>query len=186
MNLTKCPKCHNVVTPDDKFCPGCGANLEEFLSTQSSVFCSRCGHRNPQSASFCEKCGNTLTEPPVVSNKDPKEKEGPQKIVSKGSYSGKMNTGKSKLLKRLIIAAVIIVLLCAVAIIIWFQVDDNAEEKLKEALRIPGAVVIIGFAVYVAIFGKSKKGRRGGGNYDDDDWDDDDDGDWGDDGGDDD
>jgi len=185
MDAKKCPECSQSMNKEDRFCPNCGANLEEPSSTQQSLFCSECGYSNPESALFCEKCGNSLSELPKVATEQPQEKNGPNKIVSKGSYSGKMNTGKSKLLKRLIVAAVIIFLLSALAIIIWFQVDDNAEDKLKEALRIPGTIVIIGFAVYVAIFGKSKKGRRRRSDDDDDDWDDDN-GDWGDDGGDDD
>ena len=183
MSQTQCPKCRNVIEPNDKFCPHCGENLEKStVNEEQSIECSQCGKMNSLGATFCEHCGSKLLSEP--SNQQSKKPE-PHKIVSKGSYSGKMNTGKSKLLKRLIIAVITVVVIGVLAIIIWFQVDDNAEDKLKEALRIPGTIVIVGFAIYVAIFGKTKKGRSRGG-YDDDDYDDDDYDDGGDDGGDDD
>ncbi|WP_372649043.1 zinc-ribbon domain-containing protein [Draconibacterium sp.] len=169
MSQNQCPKCRNVIEPNVKFCPHCGENLENnIVENLQNTACSQCGKMNNAEATFCEQCGSKLLTEQI--NQQSKKPE-PHKIVSKGSYSGKMNTGKSKLLKRLIIAAIIIVLVAVLATVIWFQVDDNAEEKLKEAIRIPGTIVIIGFAVYVAIFGKSKKGRSRGG-YDDDDYDD--------------
>ncbi|WP_319500206.1 zinc ribbon domain-containing protein [uncultured Draconibacterium sp.] len=183
MSQTQCPKCRNAIVPNDKFCPHCGENLEKIaVSKEQNKACSQCGKMNNAEAVFCEHCGSKLSE--EQTSQQPKKPE-PHKIVSKGAYSGKMNTGKSKLLKRLIIAAIIVVVIAVFAIIIWFQVDDNAEDKLKEALRIPGTIVIVGLAIYVAIFGKSKKGRTRGG-YDDDDYDDDDYDDGGDDGDDDD
>ncbi len=185
MNQTKCPKCHNMVDSSDKFCPHCGENLENNVVEEQNIVCPQCGKTNNAGTSFCEQCGSKLTGEQINQQSDKSE---PHKIVSKGTYSGTMNTGKSKLRKRLIIAALIFIVVSALSMIIWFQVDDHAEDKLKEAVRIPGTVILIGFAIYVAIFGKSKKGRRRGG-YDDDDYDyddDDNDSDWGDDGGDDD
>lgn len=167
----KCPECHNLVNPNDKFCPSCGSIVEQPSQSSTSSQCHKCGKKISTNTSFCENCGAQISQ---------EQKKEPKRIISKGAYSGKMNTGKSKLLKRLIITAIIVIVISVMAIIIWFQVDDNAEDKLKEALRIPGTVVIIGFAIYVAIFGKSKKGRSRGG-YDDDDDDYDDGGDDGDD-----
>lgn len=170
----ECPKCDKKIEPGDKFCPHCGENLEQKNVVGQSRSCTQCGKSIELNATFCEHCGAKIS-PNQSSAKN--EKPEPHKIVSKGAYSGKMNTGRSKFRKRLIWSVIIIVLIAALSILIWFQVDDNAEEKLKEALRIPVAVVLIGFALYVMIFGKSKKGRfRGGddGDYDDD-WDDGDD-----------
>jgi pSer/pThr/pTyr-binding forkhead associated (FHA) protein len=34
----------------------------ELSDREAKVYCTRCGHRNPESAKFCSKCGNPLEE----------------------------------------------------------------------------------------------------------------------------
>lgn len=49
----KCWSCGSPVTQGAKFCPSCGASLQE-------VKCPQCGTMNPPSAKFCSSCGTKL------------------------------------------------------------------------------------------------------------------------------
>lgn len=183
MAKLNCSSCNSSISSTDKFCPDCGTAVQAEVVNEKK--CSKCGAAIPVDAVFCESCGTKLQTSDGQQTPNPE----PKRIVAQGNYSGKLSTGHSKLLTRLVIAGVSILVIAAIALIIWFQVDDNAGEKLKKAIELPLTVIIVLFALYTFIFGKSKKRkrRRGGGGYsdvaDDNDDDYDDDGDWGDDGG---
>ena len=177
-----CQKCGKSVTPDDKFCPHCGAPQEQPAT--KNLTCSKCNHVNPPTASFCEKCGASLAESQASPQAAQPE---PNKIVSKGSYSGKMTKSKSKFWKRLIWTIVILVIIIAIALFVWFQRDPEAGEKLK---TYAGGLLVVSIFLFMVFRGNKKgKRRRRKRGYDDDNWNDyddyDDDGDDGDDGGDD-
>lgn len=174
-----CSSCGKSVQVTDKFCPHCG---NQVANQSIKNVCPKCNHENPSDASFCEKCGTSLkTEQDTRDS----QKSEPAKIVSKGSYSGKMTKGKTskgwKVLRNIIIA---IIVLGIIALIVWFQVDPEAGEKLK---TVAGGLLVVAIFIFF-IYRSAKKGkkriRRG---YDDQDWNHDDDNDYdSDDGGDDD
>ena len=49
-----CPKCHNEVDADSRFCPSCGAQLVRMNS------CPDCGAELAADARFCSQCGREL------------------------------------------------------------------------------------------------------------------------------
>lgn len=49
----KCWSCGEPVPPSARFCPSCGASLQQ-------VKCPQCGSPNPPSAKFCSSCGTKL------------------------------------------------------------------------------------------------------------------------------
>lgn len=48
-----CPKCHNEISDDSRFCSQCGAKLKK---------CSNCGEVNLNEARFCHHCGTAFPE----------------------------------------------------------------------------------------------------------------------------
>jgi len=170
----KCVKCGKPVQASDKFCPHCG---NPASVKTNKIVCPKCYHENPEGASFCEKCGTSL-KPGEVNQKA--EQKDPNKIVSKGTYSRKMTKSKSKFRKRLLWTIIVLVVIIAIALVIWFQVDPEAGEKLK---TVGGGILIVVIFLYFVIKG-NKKGKRKR-RYDNGDYYDNDDNDW-DDGGDDD
>lgn len=177
MVIQSCKNCQTQLTDNDKFCPNCGSAQNQTPKEINK--CQKCDHTNLLTAAFCENCGASLTEEQVV-NKPPQPE--PNKIVSEGSYSGVMTKSKSKFGKRLRYAIIIIVALGAVALIIWFQLDPNAGEKLSNfAIGLGFVAVFVFFIFRAAKKGKYKGKRRGfsssnSNQYDDDGYDDDDDG----------
>jgi len=59
-----CPYCHTEVNEDAKFCPHCGANVEEKLKeiqeTKLATHCSNCGTELQEEAKFCASCGQKV------------------------------------------------------------------------------------------------------------------------------
>lgn len=55
----QCAVCGSDVRGGDRFCPNCGCELTEKLST---VVCKSCGSRMPSTAKFCENCGAGLEQ----------------------------------------------------------------------------------------------------------------------------
>jgi ribosomal protein L40E len=52
--MTGCSGCNARIPVDARFCPQCGAKLNEAL------FCMSCGEKLPPNAKFCLKCGEKL------------------------------------------------------------------------------------------------------------------------------
>lgn len=52
----KCPRCHNQVSPDSRFCNNCGAQLVTLNR------CPDCRTELPPEAKFCSGCGKELAE----------------------------------------------------------------------------------------------------------------------------
>ena len=52
-----CSSCGAEVSPDDKFCPGCGMKLEDEKNAITSSKCISCGAEITQNIKFCPKCG---------------------------------------------------------------------------------------------------------------------------------
>ncbi len=61
-----CGDCGNELSPQNKFCPKCGARIEEQTpshqteSMRSSLTCEICGHPNAHAGAYCEACGAKL------------------------------------------------------------------------------------------------------------------------------
>jgi len=55
-----CPKCHGEVTPDARFCPGCGHQMVVINK------CPACGKDLPAEAKFCMSCGAAQDQKPAV------------------------------------------------------------------------------------------------------------------------
>lgn len=53
-----CPSCGKPCTPDFKFCPSCGADLESHLKT----VCPKCGKTILSGSMFCSFCGEKIGE----------------------------------------------------------------------------------------------------------------------------
>jgi len=152
-----------MVSSTDKFCPDCGTPIEK--SDSSFITCKNCNHENPHDVKFCEKCGTpvgAVSAEPQSTN----SAEDPQKIVSKGNYSGTMVKGKTsrgwKIFRKIIIA---LVLVAIIALIVWFQVDPDAGKKLTDV-----AVGTAFMAVFFFVGWLFMRGKKGKNNYD---WDDD-------------
>ena len=47
-----CPKCKDVITPEEIYCSKCGTKLRRE--------CPVCKYVNPMNHNYCEKCGNRL------------------------------------------------------------------------------------------------------------------------------
>jgi len=54
IEMLRCPKCHNEVTPDSKFCKNCGTHLVVMNR------CQDCGTELPAEAKFCSSCGSRI------------------------------------------------------------------------------------------------------------------------------
>ncbi|NCB06569.1 MAG: zinc-ribbon domain-containing protein [Bacteroidia bacterium] len=156
----KCFKCGNPVQGSDKFCPHCG----NIINNQPAAsVCQVCNHQNPVGSSFCEKCGASLMAAPA--EKQASEQKNQKKIVSKGSYSGKMIKSKTskgiKIFRNIIIG---IVLSGIIALIFWFQTDPEAGKKLTDVLTGIGFMIV--FFFFGWLFMRGKKGRKSDGDDD--------------------
>ncbi len=156
----KCLKCGKPVQVSDKFCPHCGNTISDQAV---DIACPRCNHQNPGESSFCVKCGASLKTVPV--DKQASEQNNQKKIVSRGSYSGKMIKGKTskgiKIFRNILIG---IVLSGIIALIIWFQTDPEAGKKLTDVLMGIGFMIV--FFFFGWLFMRGRKGKSAG-------WDDD-------------
>ena len=136
--------------------------------------CPNCQTHLTEDDKFCPNCGNPVKEKTDnrSSNQDVKT------ISSSGNYSGKMIKGKTsgswKIIRNVII---VMVVLGIVALIIWFQVDPNAGEKLTNVLFGLGFMAVFAFFIYRAAKKGKYKGKRGYNNNDEN-WDDNDDNDY--------
>ena len=54
IEMLECPKCHNEVTPDSRFCQNCGTHMVVMNR------CQDCGTELPAEAKFCSNCGNEI------------------------------------------------------------------------------------------------------------------------------
>lgn len=54
IEMLQCPKCHNEVTPDSRFCHNCGTHLIVMNR------CQDCGTELPAEAKFCSSCGSEI------------------------------------------------------------------------------------------------------------------------------
>lgn len=66
-NERKCPDCNAVVGEGSKFCPNCGAKVENQEAqpepTRITIFCPNCGATIDADSMFCPECGNKIALP---------------------------------------------------------------------------------------------------------------------------
>ena len=174
MSQIKCKNCHQNIDSSDKFCPHCGAIVQQ-TTQEEHILCAACGHSNPPGSSFCEKCGASLKEN-TTSTKS--KKTPPKTLKSAGTYSGTMVKSKSsKSYKTFKIIFLVFLVIAVIAFIIWFNNDPEAKSKLFDVLFSVGFILIF----VLIIWRKSKKGkilssRNNPAHYDWDDYDRDHDG----------
>jgi len=58
IEMLRCPKCHNNVAPDSKFCNNCGTHIVVMNR------CQDCGTELPAEAKFCSSCGHRIDSGP--------------------------------------------------------------------------------------------------------------------------
>lgn len=56
----QCGKCGTELKPGAKFCPSCGAPVEERVAPAGKKFCPGCGQSLNIDAKFCNSCGSSL------------------------------------------------------------------------------------------------------------------------------
>ncbi len=54
IEMLECPKCHNEITPDSRFCQNCGTHMVVMNR------CQECGTELPAEAKFCSDCGKEI------------------------------------------------------------------------------------------------------------------------------
>lgn len=54
IEMLECPKCHNEITPDSRFCQNCGTHMVVMNR------CQDCGTELPAEAKFCSDCGKEI------------------------------------------------------------------------------------------------------------------------------
>lgn len=64
-----CPKCGTLVPQANKFCPNCGASMQQQAA--NVVPCPNCGTEVKQGSKFCPNCGNAMNPPEPKSVKCP-------------------------------------------------------------------------------------------------------------------
>ncbi len=180
-----CNKCKQPVEPGDKFCPHCGAPVQQVPTAVQQ--CPKCNHENPANVSFCENCGTSLkaNEAAAASSSKPRASD-PKTFTSAGNYSGKMVKGKSsKSWKRLKTILLIIGVVAVIAFVIWYKTDPNAKETMGNILFGVVIMTIFGFFIWRKNRKMTKKERIRRKReadlddlYDDDNFDDDDDDDF--------
>lgn len=155
-----CNNCNNPVTENDKFCPHCGAPvIVDQPEKKDTIHCPKCNHENTKGAAFCEKCGTSLSA--TESNKN--EKSGPQTFTSAGNYSGNMIKGKTPKSRKVLLYAILsVVIIGAIALIIWFQRDPDAGEKLTNTA---GGILVATIFIFFVLRGNKKGRRRRGSGY---------------------
>lgn len=159
MSTIKCSKCNKPVESSDKFCPHCGALVQQ--SSIETLQCTKCSHENPASVSFCESCGTSLKSKegsPIPPPEHKKDNE-PKTFTSAGNYSGTMVKGKtSKSWKVLKIILLIIGILAVIVFAIWYKTDPNAKETLGNIIF--GLVIMLIFGLI--IWWKNRKNIKKG------------------------
>ena len=56
-----CPKCGTLVPQNNKFCPNCGASMQQ--QTANVIKCPKCGTEVKEGSRFCPNCGNQMEQP---------------------------------------------------------------------------------------------------------------------------
>lgn len=63
-NGRRCPSCNEVVVEGSKFCPYCGAKLEnqevQPAPAKVTILCPNCGAQIEANSAFCPECGNKI------------------------------------------------------------------------------------------------------------------------------
>lgn len=54
-----CPKCGTIVPANSRFCPSCGAGMQQQNAAEM-VACPKCGSQVPSSSKFCPNCGTSM------------------------------------------------------------------------------------------------------------------------------
>jgi len=136
----------------------------------STITCTQCNQIVEASDKFCQHCGAPILQTTNPGSNSTASK--PSKtITSSGNYSGTMIKGKGSRTRKTIRNIVIgFVLIGIIALIIWFQIDPDAGEKLTNI--IVGLLIMVVFGFFIYRSSQKGKGRkrsfRSGNNRDDD------------------
>lgn len=58
--LVICPECKARISTKSKFCPECGAEIEDSNAREVLLICPKCKARIPAKSKFCPECGTNL------------------------------------------------------------------------------------------------------------------------------
>ena len=147
MSTINCDKCNKPIAKDDKFCPHCGAPVQQ--NAKEIIRCPQCKHENQAGAVFCENCGKSLKAKDAAPTSPPKPKKNePKTFTSAGNYSGTMVKGKtSKSWKKLKIILLIVGIIALIAFVIWYKTDPNSKEIMGNVLFGAAIMLIFGFFI---------------------------------------
>jgi tetratricopeptide (TPR) repeat protein len=126
-----CGDCGAALSQGDRFCPQCGANVEEMAARglrahPSNVRCGVCGHEADAHANFCESCGSALKG----AGRAQQQKQESQKTNARAQHSTKASGKKRFSFEpwQLITGAIVLVL---AAFFVYTEVTrDGPTQKL--------------------------------------------------------
>ena len=67
--MKECPNGHEV-SDMAKFCPKCGAEIQESVAEEVR-FCKKCGNERKGAEKFCSHCGNPFNGDPIINTDNP-------------------------------------------------------------------------------------------------------------------
>jgi hypothetical protein len=110
------------------------------------MFCSKCGHQNPDEAQFCGSCGGPLAAP--ASSSSPASPAGGTPFPPRGTGGKAVSDG----LKIGVIVGSLIIPLLGIIMGVIFLVDANPEKKAVGRLwLIVGVVAFVVWCIFSAI-----------------------------------
>lgn len=80
-----CSNCNNVLNDGQRFCPNCGATVEEPI--KQILICSSCGNEIPPETKFCPNCGKQVELTPSVKSQDKKVNGNKKKLFLIGGIA---------------------------------------------------------------------------------------------------
>ncbi len=131
-----CSECGNELSRGDRFCPKCGARIDDGTpqtkSTAASLTCEICGHVNTHTGAYCEACGaklpgRTFGEPAPV-EKSPASTSQKKKAISR-------NAQPFRFQPRHYAAGVFVIAL--LGYFIYLELQRDTGEHLHTGMQVP-------------------------------------------------
>jgi hypothetical protein len=137
--MSSCIACGEELRDTDRFCPNCGASVEEeaiqtvatsAAEADANVSCAACGAEVAAQARYCTKCGQPVGSGPAVCSGQPRTDEPDPPGPS--AHSGK----RSALGRRLVIVAALLVAAFVLIVDVpSFMQNRAAQNRAKAPVR---------------------------------------------------